>query len=151
MIVQILKIAVLCIVLGGASIPFSFNVSSNPVIVWIGNALGSLASALVVIYIGNRITDKNFKGSNRRIGKKIVKVFDEGEKNAKVAKAGGMIYKHGLRLFSFFTPIFPGVLISTVAVFVLGLDLEKYKRWMFAGIFFASGIYVFGYWYAFVK
>src|SRR3954471_16712684 len=108
MIVQILKIAILCIVLGGASIPFSFNVSSNPVIVWIGNALGSLASALVVIYIGNRIADKNFKGSNRRIGKKIVKVFDEGEKNAKVAKAGGMIDKHGLRLFSFFTPIFPG-------------------------------------------
>ena len=37
----IIKIAVLCILIGAASIPVSFTVNSSPVIVWLGNALGS--------------------------------------------------------------------------------------------------------------
>ena len=60
MVVDILKIAVLCIVAGAASIPVSFGVNSSPVIVWLGNALGSLASAIVVIYIGDRLTSRSF-------------------------------------------------------------------------------------------
>jgi uncharacterized membrane protein len=150
---NIIQIAFLCITIGVASIPVSFAVNSNPFVVWIGNALGSLVSAFVVIYIGHRITDKQFKAkiSKRRVGKKVVTVFDEGEDNHKVQKVRVTINKRGLRVFSFFTPVFPGVLISTVAVFLLGLDLHTYKKWMFPGIFFASGAYVFGYWWVFVR
>lgn len=69
---NILQIAVMCTVLGGASIPLSFNVNSNPIVVWFGNALGSLISAVVVIYIGNRIIDKRFEDniSKRRMDKR---------------------------------------------------------------------------------
>ncbi len=143
----------LCIVLGGASIPISFQVDSSPIIVWLGNALGSLISAFVVIYIGNRVTDERFKDkiSKREVGKKVVGVFEEGDDNKKVAKARIIIDRHGLRIFSFLCPIFPGVLIATVAVYILDLDKAIYKKWMFTGIFFASGIYVFGYWAAFVR
>lgn len=153
MIVDILVIAVYCIVMGGASIPICFEINSNPLIVWTGNALGSLLSAMVVIYIGNRITNKRFekKMSEKPMGKKIVTVFEEGDDNTKVKKATLFINKHGLRVFSFITPIFPGVLVSTVAVYILDLDKHIYKRWMFAGIFFASGLYVLGYWFAFVR
>lgn len=153
MIIDILIIAGYCIVLGGASIPICFEINSSPVVVWLGNALGSLISAAVVIYIGNRITNKKFekKISKHYMGKKVVTVFEEGDDNQKVKKATIFINKHGLRAFSFITPIFPGVLISTVAVFMLDLDLRTYKRWMFSGVFFASGLYVFGYWLAFVN
>jgi hypothetical protein len=153
MLGEILKIAVLCIVLGGASIPFSFEVNSSPAIVWAGNALGSLLSAMFVIYIGNRITNERFKKkiSKRRVGKKVVHVFDEGENNRAVGKASRTINKHGLRLFSLLCPIFPGVLVSTAAVYLLDLDKQIYKRWMFAGVVVVSGIYVFGYWWLFVK
>lgn len=153
MIIDILIIAVYCIVLGGASIPICFEINSNPIIVWVGNALGSLLSAMVVIYVGNRITNKRFekKISKKPMGKKIVTVFEEGDDNKKVKKATIFINKHGLRFFSFITPIFPGVLISTVAVYILDLDMHTYKRWMFSGIFFASGLYVFGYWFVFVR
>jgi hypothetical protein len=71
--------------------------------------------------------------------------------NKKVLKVRVLIDKHGLRVFSFICPIFPGVLISTAAVYLFDLDRKIYKRWMIAGIFFASGAYVFGYWFTFVK
>lgn len=153
MVENILQIAVMCIVLGGASIPLSFNVNSNPVVVWFGNAIGSLISAVVVIYIGNRITDKRFEDniSKRRMGKKVVTVFEEGEDNKKIVKAKIIINKHGLRLFSLVCPIFPGVLVSTVAVYVLDLDKKLYKKWMFLGVFLVSGFYVMSYWLAFVR
>jgi membrane protein DedA with SNARE-associated domain len=153
MFFNIIEIAGLCIIIGGASIPLSFGVNSNPVIVWIGNALGSLISAFVVIFIGNRITNKKFenKMSKRRVGKKIVTVFEEGGDNKKVQKARIVINKHGLRLFSLICPIFPGVLVSTVAVYALDLDKRMYKRWMFAGVVFVSGFYVFSYWWIFVR
>jgi len=153
MIRNILAIAFLCITIGAASIPVSFGINSNPVIVWLGNALGSLISAIVVIYIGTRITDKKIKDkiSKHRAGKKIVKTFDEGQDNKGVMKARDNINKRGLKLFSIITPVFPGVLISTVTVFVLGLDLEVYKKWMYVGIFLVSGAYVFGFWLLFVK
>lgn len=153
MILDIIIIAGLCIVAGGASIPVSFGVNSSPIIVWIGNAIGSLLSAMVVIYIGNKITNKRFekKMSKKYIGRKVVTIFEEGEDNKKVQKASLMINKHGLKIFAFLCPIFPGVLVSTVAVYILDLDLRIYKRWMFSGVFFASGIYVFGYWWLFVK
>ncbi len=153
MLGNILQIAILCIVIGGASIPVSFTINSSPWVVWVGNALGSLISALVVIYIGDRITDRKFKerASKRRLGKRVIKVFDESGKNKKVAKATIIIDKHGLRLFSLLCPIFPGVAISTAAVYVLNLDKKLYKRWMFAGVVFVSGIYVYGYWWLFVK
>jgi len=152
MIFDIIQIAFLCIVIGGASIPLSFGVNSNPFVVWIGNAIGSLLSAMFVIYIGNRITSDEFKNrmSKHRMSKKVVTVFEEGDDNQKVMKVRIMINRHGLKIFSFLCPIFPGVLVSTVAVFLLNLDLKVYKRWMFAGIFFASGAYVFGYWFVFV-
>jgi hypothetical protein len=149
----ILKIAFLCVIIGAASIPVSFTINSSPLVVWLGNALGSLFSAVVVIYIGDRLTSDRFKKrvSKRRIGKKVVKVFDEGDENKRVKKASTLIDKHGLRVFSFFCPIFPGVLISTAAVYLLHLDKKIYKHWMYSGIFFASGAYVFGYWWLFVK
>lgn len=153
MLSDILRIAVLCIVFGSISIPISFEVNSSPIIVWLGNALGSLISALVVIAVGNRITSDKFTGkvSKRRVGKKIITVFEQGEDNKKVMKARVLINKHGLRLFAFLCPIFPGVLISTSAVYMFKLDKTTYKRWMIAGIFFASGAYVFVYWWTFVK
>jgi hypothetical protein len=153
MLADLLKISVLCILIGSASIPVSFNINSSPAVVWFGNALGSLFSAIVVIYIGERITSKKFRAkiSRWRIGKKVSRVFDEGEQNKKVQTARVFINKHGLKIFSLLCPIFPGVLISTAAVYLLDLDKNTYKRWMFAGIFFASGIYVFGYWWIFVR
>ena len=153
MIFDIIHIAILCIVIGVASIPVSFTVNSSPLVVWVGNALGSLVSAAVVIYIGNRITDEKFKKkvSKHRPGRKVVNAFDQGQSNKSVVKARGFIDKHGLKIFSLLCPIFPGVLLSTVAVYILDLDKHIYKRWMFAGVFFVSGAYVLGYWWAFVK
>jgi formate/nitrite transporter FocA (FNT family) len=153
MLKDIIHIAILCIVIGSASIPISFTVNSSPIIVWLGNALGSLISALVVIYIGDHISSRRFKQkvSKHRVGRKVVTVFDEGDKNKHVLKARILINKHGLRLFAFFCPIFPGVLIATVTVYLLDLNKQMYKRWMVAGVFFASGAYVFAYWFTFVR
>ncbi len=153
MVRDILKIALLSVVIGGVSIPPSFGINNSPVVVWLGNAIGSLFSAAIVIYIGNRITDEKFKKrvSKRRLGKKVVDVFDEGRSNEAVVKAGKAISKHGLVVFSLLCPIFPGVLISTAAVYLLDLDRKIYRRWMFTGVVFVSGIYVFGYWWLFVK
>lgn len=153
LIFDILIIAVLCIVIGGASIPIAFTISDDPVIVWAGNALGSVVSALVVIYIANRMTSKKGteKLKKKRFTKKIVTVFEEGDDNKKVKKASIMINKHGLRIFSLFCPIFPGVLISTGAVYMLDLDKKLYLKWVSAGIILVSGFYVFSYWVAFVK
>jgi len=153
MIRNILQIAVLCIVVGSASIPISFTINSSPLIVWLGNGLGSLLSAIVVIYIGERITNQRFRNkmSKHRVSKKVVTVFEEGEDNKKVLKARVLIDKHGIRLFGFFCPVFPGVLLSTVAVYVLDLNKKTYRRWMFAGVFFVSGAYVWAYWFTFVR
>jgi hypothetical protein len=153
MLFDLIKIAALCILIGTVSIPVSFTINTSPVVVWLGNALGSVFSAAVVIYIGERISSKRFRAkiSKWRIGKKVSDVFEEGEKNKKVQKASTFINTHGLKIFSLLCPIFPGVLISTAAVYLLHLDKQTYKRWMLAGIFFVSGIYVFGYWWIFVK
>lgn len=146
---NLIKIALLCIVLGGASIPFAFQVSPSPVIVWLGNSLGSLISAFVVIYIAERISNETFKKRVQRfrIGNKVVTVMDSGESNTKVVKARGFINKHGLKFFALVCPIFPGALISTITVYTLELDKRTYKLWLIPGIFLVSGIYVFGYWY----
>lgn len=150
---DILKIALLCIVFGGASIPASFTINSSPIVVWLGNALGSLISALIVIFIGEHITNKKFtdRMNKLRMGKKIITVYSEGKDNQKIKRTRIIINKHGLRIFSFLCPIFPGVLISTAAVYILDLDKQLYKKWMLAGVFFASGIYVFGYWFIFAR
>lgn len=149
----IIRIALLCILIGASSIPLSFKVNSSPIIVWLGNALGSAASALVVIYIGERITSEKFRQrvNKRKIGRKVVNTFDKGDDNKEVQRATSFIDKHGLRAFSFLCPIFPGVTISTVAVYLLKLDKKVYKNWMICGVVFASGAYVFGYWWIFVK
>lgn len=146
---NIIKIAALCILLGGASIPFAFGISSSPYIVWLGNSLGSLISAFVVIYIAERISDDRFKKrvQRYRIGNKVITVMDSGESNTKVAKARGFINKHGLKFFALICPIFPGALIATITVYTLGLDRRTYKIWLVPGIFLVSGLYVFGYWY----
>ncbi len=153
MLGDILKIAFLCITIGSASIPISFTITSSPLIVWIGNTIGSLLSAFIVIFIGDRITNKKFmnKLKKRRGGKKIANVFIEGDDNKKVQKAQSLINKHGLKIFALLCPIFPGVLISTSAVYILGLDKKVYKRWMFSGVLIVSGVYVFIYWWTFVK
>jgi hypothetical protein len=153
MLGQILKIAGLCIIIGSASIPISFTINSSPIIVWLGNALGSLLSAVFVIFVGNRLTDKKFmkKISRWRLGRKVSNTFTQGQDNTRVVKVRKSINKHGLKLFSLFCPIFPGVLISTSVVYLLDLDKKTYKRWMFGGVVFVSGIYVFGYWWIFVK
>ncbi|HSW84993.1 MAG TPA: hypothetical protein VLF79_00050 [Candidatus Saccharimonadales bacterium] len=153
MFADIIKIAVLCVFIGGASIPVSFVINTSPWVVWFGNALGSLFSAVVVIYICERITSKKFrnKAVKRRLGKKVVEVYEEGDDNKKVLKARVLIDKHGLRVFSFLCPIFPGVLVSTIAVYVLNLDKHIYKKWMYTGVFIASGFYVFSYWLVFVR
>ena len=153
MLGDILKIALLCILIGAVSIPASFNVNSSPVIVWFGNALGSLFSVAAVVYIGERITDEKFKekAKKRRMGEKIVKTFDEGNRNKNVVLARDFINKRGLKIFSLICPIFPGTLIATTAVYLLDLDKNIYKRWVTAGVFLASGVYVFGYWWLFVR
>lgn len=153
MFVQIIKIALLCIVIGGASIPVSFTVSPNPWIVWIGNGLGSLLSALFVIFVAERITNEKFRARLKkiRIGNKVVQVLDAGDDNKKAQKARSFINKHGLKFFSLICPIFPGALISTALVYTLDLDKRTYKIWLMPGIFLVSGLYVFGYWWAFVK
>lgn len=150
---DIIVIALLCIVLGGASIPIDFTINTNPVIVWIGNALGSVLSALFVIYIANKITDrtKTAKLKKKFLTRKIVTVMEEGDDNKKIAEASVMINKHGLRVFSLFCPIFPGVLIATAAVYMLRLDTKIYLRWMPVGVILVSGFYVFSYWLAFVR
>jgi hypothetical protein len=150
---QIVTIAVLCIVIGGASIPVSFTVSPNPVIVWIGNSLGSLLSAFVVIFIAERITDEKFKKrvTKWRIGNKVITVMDEGDKNKKIVKARTFINKHGIKIFALFCPIFPGAFIATITVYALNLDKRSYKIWLMPGIFLVSGFYVFGYWWAVVR
>lgn len=149
----IIKIAVLCIVVGSASIPLSFGINSNPFIVWIGNALGSLFSAAVVIFVGNRLTSEPFMERMRRhrISRKFAKAFDEGNDKKATIKTRNFVNKHGLRLFGLFCPIFPGVLLSTVAVYLLQLDKKMYMRWMFLGVFLVSGFYVFAFWFAFVR
>ncbi len=150
---DIIKIAVLCIVIGGASIPVSFTVNNNPAIVWFGNALGSVISAVVVIYIGNRINDEKFRRRAKkiRIGNKVIQVFDQGQNSKGVVKTRNIINKRGLRLFSLLCPIFPGVLLSTAAVILLDLDMKIYKRWMFTGVVLVSGLYVYSYWWLVVK
>jgi membrane protein DedA with SNARE-associated domain len=152
-IINIIHIAILCIIFGGLSIPLSFHVTDSFFAVWAGNALGSFLSAAVVIYVGDRITDKKEeeKLSKRRLTKKIVNVFEKGDENKKIKKARIIINKHGLRFFSLFCPLFPGVLLSTVAVYALDLDKKIYKKWMFAGVVLISGVYVFLYWHTFVK
>lgn len=144
----IFKIAVLCIVLGGASIPIAFTVSPNPFVVWIGNSIGSLISAFVVIIVADHLADDKFKNRVRRfrIGNKVVTIMDDGDNNSKVKKARGLINKHGLKLFALICPIFPGALISTATVYALNLDKRTYKIWLIPGIFLVSGLYVFGYW-----
>jgi|GEM_PF-4260943 len=153
MLKDIIKIAFLCIVIGSASIPVGFTITKLPEIVYIGNVLGSVISALFVVIIGDKIKDKEFrkKMNRHRPGKKIVTVFEQGENNKKVMKARVSIDKHGLRFFSFFCPIFPGVLIASIAVYVLDLDRTIYKKWMFSGILFACGMYVYGYWWIFIR
>lgn len=122
-------------------------------VVWVGNALGSLLSAFVVIYIGDRLTDKRFmeRMSKHRATRKIEKVFDQKEESKKTQKAQSFINKHGLRIFSLLCPIFPGVLLSTSVVYILGLDRKTYKRWMLTGVVFISGAYVYAYWWMFVR
>lgn len=153
MFLDIIEIAILCIFIGGASIPVSFTINENPFVVWTGNALGSIISAIVVIYIGNRITDKQFmkKVSKYRIGKKVTIVFNQEGSDPKAKKAESFINKHGLKLFALVCPIFPGVLVSTAIVYALRLNKREYIHWMLAGVFFVSGFYVFSYWAAFVK
>lgn len=153
MFTDILKIALLCIVIGGASIPISFTINSSPWVVWFGNALGSLISAVIVIIISEKIMSDKFKVrvSRTRMGKKVVVTFEQGSDNKKVKKARGFINKHGLRIFSLLCPIFPGVLISTATVYILDLDKKIYKRWMLTGVCLVSGAYVTGYWLIFVK
>lgn len=143
----------LCVAIGSASIPISFTINSNPFVVWIGNALGSLFSAYVVIYIGNRLTSDRFRqrAKKHRATRRVVTVYEEGGDNKKVMKARVLIDKHGLRIFSLLCPIFPGVLVSTVAVYALNLDRETYVKWMLTGVFFVSGAYVMGYWWVFVR
>ena len=153
MLGNIVKIAFLCIVVGSASIPISFTINSSPMVVWVGNALGSLLSAFVVIYIGDRLTDKRFmeRMSKHRATRKIEKVSDQKEESKKTQKAQSFINKHGLRIFSLLCPIFPGVLLSTSVVYILGLDRKTYKRWMLTGVVFISGAYVYAYWWMFVR
>jgi len=149
----VIRIAVLCVAVGAASIPLSFIINSNPFIVWLGNSLGSLFSAWIVLYIADHLTsDKTQSRISRfRVGKKVVTIFEDGNENEKVLKVRLFINNHGLRIFSFLCPIFPGVLLSTAAVYIFDLDQHIFKKWMVAGVIFASGAYVFGYWYVFVK
>lgn len=149
----IFQIAILCVTIGAASIPLSFGINSNPVIVWLGNSLGSLFSAWVVLYIADHLTNKKTEErlAKHRVGKKVITVFEEGDNNKKVLKVRLFINNHGLRIFSFLCPLFPGVLVSTAAVYIFDLDRHIFKKWLVAGVVFASGAYVFGYWYLFVK
>lgn len=150
---QVIKIAFLCVVVGSLSIPLGFQINSSPWVVYLGNVLGSLISAWILIFIGDRITSKKFrkKLSKRIMGRKIVTVYEAGEDNKKVKSARVFIDKHGLKFFAFLSPLFPGTTIATVAVYALNLDTKTFKRWMYTGVFFVCFAYVFGYWFFFVR
>lgn len=153
MLGQIIKIAFLCVAVGSVSIPLGFQINSSPWVVYAGNVLGSLISAFVLIYIGDRITSPKFRKrlSKRILGRKIVTVYEAGENNRKVLRARLFIDKHGLKVFAFLCPLFPGTTIATVAVYALNLDSRIYRKWMYTGTFFVCFVYVFGFWWLFVK
>jgi hypothetical protein len=108
---------------------------------------------MFVIYIGHRMVSDSTKSTldKSRLGRKISAVFEEGDSNISVGKARNFINKHGIRLFGIVSPLFPGVLLATMTVYLFGLDRQMFARWMFAGVVFVSGGYVFGYWYLFVR
>lgn len=153
LIANVTVIAILCILLGGASIPVAFIVTRNPFVVWFGNALGSVLSVLLIIYVANAITGGGKQDPKKRnfITKKIVNFIEDGHKNKTVVKSRNMINKYGMRIFSLVCPIFPGVLVATVAVYLFDLDKKQYLRWMPVGLVLLSGIYVFAFWLTFLK
>ncbi len=151
-LVDVIIIAFLCIALGGASIPLDFVINSNPVVVWLGNALGSVLSAIFVIYIANKLTSKKkpTKNNRRSLTNKIANLIEQGQNNKKLIKTRDMINKYGMRIFSLICPIFPGVLFATVAVYAFGLDKKQYLYWMPIGVVLVSGFYVFGFWFTLI-
>lgn len=153
MLKNILIVAILSVIIGGAAIPIGFMMTDKISVVYIGNVLGSIFSALIIIFIGDRIKDREFRNkiNKNRAGQKIIYIFEQGESNRKVLKVKLRVDKHGLRFFSFLCPIFPGVFISSLAVYILDLDRTIYKKWMFSGILLSSGLYVLGYWFVFIS
>lgn len=153
LISQIIKIAFLCITVGSLSIALGFKINSSPWVVYTGNVLGSLVSAWIIIFIGDRITSQSFRNRLRKriLGRKIVTVYEAGEDNKKIRHARIFINKHGIKFFAFLSPLFPGTTIATVAVYALNLDTKLFKKWICLGIFFVCFIYVFGFWWFFVK
>ncbi len=153
MIKNIIIIAILSTAIGGASIPLGFAITDKVSIVYLGNLIGSVVSAMFVVFIGDKIKDQEFrkKINKRRAGRKVIYIFEQGENSKKVLKVKLRVDKHGLRLFSFFCSMFPGTLASSIAVYVLDLDRTIFKKWMFLGILFNSALYVFGYWFIFVR
>ena len=136
MIVNIFLIAVVGFVAGLISIPFGFTLTSSPIVVYVGNALGSLTGAIVFLYFSDRIISR------------FIKPKPNAKKTAQVSK---FINKHGVRLFGLICPLFPGVTFGVPAAIALDLNMRVFKRWLFAGIFLVSAGYVFAYWWTIVR
>lgn len=139
MILDIFLIAVASLTLGLASIPFGFTLTNDPFVVYFGNALGSLVAAIVFLYFSSKIISRFMK---RR------KKTNDAKKTAQV---GSFIDKHGVRLFGLVCPLFPGVTFGVPAAIALELDMKKFKRWLFVGIFVVSAGYVFLYYWTIVR
>jgi formate/nitrite transporter FocA (FNT family) len=135
-LVDIILIALVGMIAGLVSIPFGFTLTSSPTVVYLGNALGSLFAVLILIYLSKSVI-------SRYLEKKLDKEKIEGVTR--------FVNKHGVRLFGIVCPFFPGVTISVPAAIALKLDLKKFERWMYVGIFVVSAGYVFSYWAAFVR
>lgn len=135
-IVDILLIALVGMIAGLVSIPFGFGINSNPFVVYIGNALGSLFALFCLLFLSGKFIDRYLK---KKVDKK------------EVEKVGSFINKHGVRVFGLVSPLFPGVTIAVPSALILKLDMRSYKRWLYVGIFLVSAGYVFVYWHTVVK
>lgn len=135
-LVDILLIAAVGAVLGLASIPFGFGLTDSPMVVYLGNAFGSLFAALVLLYLSDKF---------------IARYFQKKIKPEKIERASGFINKYGVHAYGLLCPLFPGVTVSVPAAIALKLDMKTFKIWLYIGLFLVSAGYVFGYWWTIVR
>ena len=91
--VNILLIAAVGAVLGLVSIPFGFHLTSSALVVYLGNALGSLFAALVLLYLSDKF---------------IARYFQKKIKQEKIERASVFINKYGVHAYGLLCPLFPG-------------------------------------------
>lgn len=135
-VADILLIAIVGAVLGLASIPFGFHLTTSPIVVYLGNAFGSLFAAIVLLYLSDKF---------------VAKFFQKKIKQEKIERVSVFINKYGVHLYGLLCPLFPGVTVSVPAAIALKLNMRAFKIWLYMGLFLVSAGYVFGYWWTVVR